>query len=103
MRKKGQLALFSHGCSRIIKDPGAIRKIQDIDASTPGFEIVEERGAFVLAGDLDENKNEQKPESGPVMPLHEDHGRLRDWLKDANQRKANMNFDVAILLLSRAL
>ena len=66
--KKVQLTLFSHGCSSIIKDPGAIRKIQDIVASTLGFEIVEERGAFVLAGDLDENMNEQEPESGPAMP-----------------------------------
>ena len=64
---KHQMVAFSSGMSKIIKDADAIRAIQDILKRTPGFNIVEEGGAFVLDADL------LQPEvAGTIAPVIQD-------------------------------
>ena len=64
---KHQMVVFSSGISKIIKDPDAIRAIQDIIKRTPGFDIVDEGSAFVLDADL------VSPEvTGTIAPVIQD-------------------------------
>ena len=60
---KHQMVVFSAGLSKIIKDPNTIRSIQDLLKETPGFNIVEEMGAFVLDADL------VGPQGGTIAPV----------------------------------
>jgi len=76
-RDKMQATVFSPGLCKIVKDPKAIQQIEEILRRTPGFDIVEEQGAFVLDGELADDVQVQRAQPALVMPVVEEKPRER--------------------------
>ena len=67
-KDRGQLTAPGPGVCNIIKDPNDIHEIERILQGSRGFNIVEEKRAFVLEGEL-RTDNPEDEISGEVMPV----------------------------------